>query len=151
MGDTGELFDKFKQKFCLWCTFSQFHNHDFLKELIVIKSLITKLSSSIIYLNYNPLYFPSYQKCFAFFYFFAAPTMYGLPYPFPQTYHLGETLQMVRGRGRVLPSSEKNAHFPHQKYSLTKLQFPIQASIRAAVITVVSFFQLQALCTDISC
>ena len=140
MGDTGKLFDKFKQKFCLWCTFSQFHNHDFLKELIVIKSLITKLPSWIISLDYNLLYFSSYQKCFAFFYFSCCPHHVWTALSLPPNLPFGENPVDGAGEGRVLPSSEKNAHFPHQKYSLTKLQFPIQASIRAAVITVVSFF-----------
>ena len=43
-GKIRELSDKFKQKFCPWCTFSQFYDHGYLKELIVVNSLITKQS-----------------------------------------------------------------------------------------------------------
>ena len=41
-----------------------------------------------------------------------AATMYGLPYPFLQTYRLGKN--PVDG-GRISSSSKKNAHFPYQK------------------------------------
>ena len=40
---TGELLYKFKQKFCAWYIFSKFHNHDYLKSLVIVKSLIKKL------------------------------------------------------------------------------------------------------------
>ena len=94
-GGTRELLDKFKQKFCPWCTFSQFHNHDSLKELIVINSIITKqcpveLSPWItpLCITYLAKIFPLFLSCLL------PPTMYGLPYPFPVTYHLGKTKLM---------------------------------------------------------
>ena len=92
-GETRELLDKFKQKIFPWCTFSQFHNHDSLNELIVINSIIIKqcpveLSSWI-----TPPCIPYLAKNVSPpFILLVTPTSYGLPYPFPLTYHFGETL-----------------------------------------------------------
>ena len=69
------------------------------------------MSSRIISLNYTPCIFHLTKNVLPPFILLAAPTMYGLPYPFPQTYHLGETLSMGVGGG-ILPSSKNKCSFP---------------------------------------
>ena len=92
-GGTSELSDKFKQKFCPWCTFSQFYDHGYLKELIVVNSLITKQSPVELSPWTTPPCIPYLAKNVSPpFILLITPTMYGLPYPFPLTYHFGETL-----------------------------------------------------------
>ena len=86
------------------------------------------------------LYPLSYQKYLvSFLILFSPTTRYGLTCPFPQTF---EENPVDGGRNR--PSSKNIAHFSQQKIFLTKQQVlcnhPMQNSIIAAVIAVVSFF-----------
>ena len=144
-GGSGELLDKFKQKFYPYCTFSQFHVHDYLKELIVMKPFIRKQCLVELYPWIMPPCIPYLAKNVSPpFLLLVIPTMYGLPYPFSLPYHLGKILRIV---GENSPAAnKKNSNFPHQRYLLTKYQSPIQASFIAVAI-VVSF----SLCTDKSC
>ena len=86
------------------------------------------------------LYPLSYQKYLvSFLILFSPTTRYGLTCPFPQTFEENP----VDG-GRNHPSSKNIAHFSQQKIFFTKQQVlcnhPMQNSIIAVVIAVVSFF-----------
>ena len=109
---TRELLDKSKQIFCSWCTFSQFYDHDYFKELIVINSLITKqcpveLSPP----DYTSLYSLSGQKSFPSLYLacYPQPCM-DCPIPTPNLPFGGSPV----GGGRTQANSkQKIANFPH--------------------------------------
>ena len=118
-GRIRELSDKFKQKFCQWCTFSQFYDHEYLKELIVVKSLIRKQSPVELFPWTTPPCIPYLAKN-------VSPPFILLVTP----HHVWTALLLPPNlpfggkscrRGRTQPNSkQKNANFPHQKYPLTK-------------------------------
>ena len=123
-GKIRELLDKFKQKFCPWCTFSQFHNHDSLKELIVINSIITKQCPVELSPWITPLCITYLAKNVSpSFILLVTPTMYGRPYPFHLTYHLGKTMLMGGvpspvANNKMLTSHTRNTPSPNINFQL---------------------------------
>ena len=76
------------------------------------------MSSRIISLNYSPLYSPSYQKYFPFFYHACCPHHVWTALPLSLNLQFGGNPvdEEGGGGGRTLPSSKKNPHLPRKKY-----------------------------------
>ena len=117
----------------------QCRNHDLFE--IVLCPQYKIMSSRIISLNYTYCIPHLTKNVPSDIILLLAPTMYELPYPFPQACRLEETLQLW-GESR---SAAKKMLISHtRKIPLTKQQFScnhsIQASFISIVIVVVSFF-----------
>ena len=111
----------------------QFHNRDLLEKAHWnYISQYKTVSSRTISLNHLLCIAHLTKNVSPPFILFVASTMHGLPYPFPQTYHLGETLQIVE---KSRPVSKKYP-CPEPENSSS----PIQASSIAAVSAAISFF-----------
>ena len=111
----------------------QFHNRHLLEKAHWnYVSQYKTVSSRTISLNHLPCITHLTKNVSPPFILFVAPTMHGLPYPFPQTYHLGETLQIVE---EFRPAAKKYPCPEPEKSSS-----PIQASFIAAVSAAISFF-----------
>ena len=90
---TRELLDKSKQIFWSWCTFSQFYDHDYFKELIVINSLITKQCPVELSPRITRPCIPYLAKNLSPpFILLVTPHHVWTALSLPLTYHLGEVL-----------------------------------------------------------
>ena len=134
----------------------QLHNYDLFKKAQLKLSLLIQNRVQQDYLPESyARHLPSYQKCHKI----VAPTRCGLS-PLPLN-----LCGKPWGWGKILPNNQKFTHFSHQKNRFNRFKsfavksfisspssnHPMQSLFVAAVISVVSCFKLQALCTHMSC